>query len=96
MEYKDLIKAKQQNDNSVNTIPPHTNTISTGVYDTSPIDEAVMDKLFQGDAAIAKEYSHLEEEGPLATATLLLLGLAGSFAGVKMYQNNKQKENDEV
>ena len=62
MEYKDLIKAKQQNDNSVNTIPPHTNSISTGVYDTSPIDEAVMDKLFRGDAAIAKEYSHFEAE----------------------------------
>ena len=62
MEYKDLIKAKQQNDNSVNTIPPHTNSISTGVYNTSPIDEAVMDKLFRGDAAIAKEYSHFEAE----------------------------------
>ena len=33
---------------------------------------------------------------PLAPATLLLLGLAGGFAGVKMYQNNKQKENNEV
>lgn len=29
---------------------------------------------------------------PLAPATLLLLGLAGSFAGVKIYQNNKTKE----
>ena len=62
MEYKDLIKAKQQNDNSVNTIPPHTNSVSTGVYDTSPIDEAVMDKLFRGAAAITKEYSHFEAE----------------------------------
>lgn len=62
MEYKDLIKAKQQNDNSVNTIPPHTNSISTGVYDTSPVDEAVMDKLFRGAAAITKEYSHFEAE----------------------------------
>ena len=35
-------------------------------------------------------------EGPLAPATLLLLGLAGSFAGVKMYQNNKQKKEDEI
>lgn len=33
---------------------------------------------------------------PLAPATLLLLGLAGSFAGVKMYQNNKQKREDEI
>lgn len=31
-------------------------------------------------------------KGPLAPATLLLLGLAGSFAGVKIYQNNKTKE----
>ena len=30
--------------------------------------------------------------GPLAPATLLLLGLAGSFAGVKIYQNNKKEE----
>ncbi len=29
---------------------------------------------------------------PLAPATLLLLGLAGSFAGVKIYQNNKKEE----
>ena len=35
-------------------------------------------------------------EGPLAPATLLLLGLAGSFAGVKIYQNNKQKKEDEI
>ena len=31
-------------------------------------------------------------KGPLAPATLLLLGLAGSFAGVKIYQNNKKEE----
>lgn len=31
-------------------------------------------------------------QGPLAPATLLLLGLAGSFAGVKIYQNNKKEE----
>ena len=31
-------------------------------------------------------------KGPLAPATLLLLGLAGGFAGVKIYQNNKTKE----
>ena len=36
------------------------------------------------------------EGSPLAPATLLLLGLAGSFAGVKMYQNNKQKKEDEI
>ncbi len=30
--------------------------------------------------------------GPLAPATLLLLGLAGGFAGVKVYRNNKNKE----
>ena len=28
---------------------------------------------------------------PLAPATLLLLGLAGGFAGVKVYRNNKKK-----
>lgn len=32
------------------------------------------------------------EGSPLAPATLLLLGLAGSFAGVKIYQNNKKEE----
>ena len=31
-------------------------------------------------------------KGSLAPATLLLLGLAGSFAGVKIYHNNKNKE----
>ena len=31
-------------------------------------------------------------KGPLAPATLLLLGLAGSFAGVKIYHNNKKEE----
>ena len=29
---------------------------------------------------------------PLAPATLLLLGLAGGCAGVKVYRNNKKKE----
>ena len=29
---------------------------------------------------------------PLTPATLLLLGLAGGFAGVKVYCNNKKKE----
>lgn len=36
-----------------------------------------------------KQYS---VKGPLAPATLLLLGLAGGFAGVKVYRNNKNKE----
>ena len=36
-----------------------------------------------------KQYS---VKGPLAPATLLLLGLAGGFAGVKVYRNNKKKE----
>lgn len=42
--------------------------------------------------------SYLTSQGsaPLAPATLLLLGLAGGFAGVKMYQNNKQKKEDEI
>ena len=30
--------------------------------------------------------------GPIAPATLLLLGLAGGFAGVKIYKNNKKEE----
>lgn len=38
-----------------------------------------------------KEYS-VKGQAPLAPATLLLLGLAGSFAGVKIYQNNKKEE----
>ena len=29
---------------------------------------------------------------PIAPATLLLLGLAGGFAGVKIYRNNKKEE----
>ena len=34
----------------------------------------------------------VQGQGPLAPATLLLLGLAGGFAGVKVYRNNKKKE----
>ena len=34
----------------------------------------------------------LSVKGPLAPATLLLLGLAGGFAGVKVYRNNKKRE----
>ena len=30
--------------------------------------------------------------GPIAPATLLLLGLAGGFAGVKVYRNNKKED----
>lgn len=29
---------------------------------------------------------------PIAPATLLLLGLAGGFAGVKVYRNNKKED----
>ncbi|MGM9807992.1 MAG: hypothetical protein ACI3Z6_07925 [Candidatus Onthomorpha sp.] len=38
-----------------------------------------------------KEYS-VKGQAPLAPATLLLLGLAGGFAGVKVYRNNKKRE----
>ena len=31
-------------------------------------------------------------KGPIAPATLLLLGLAGGFAGVKIYRNNKKED----
>ncbi len=34
----------------------------------------------------------LSVKGPLTPATLLLLGLAGGFAGVKVYRNNKKRE----
>ena len=56
----------------------------------NPVDEASNDYggSFLGDPQSAGS--------PLAPATLLLLGLAGSFAGVKMYQNNKQKKEDEI
>ena len=62
MEYKDLIKAKEESNTSVNTIPPHTNNVSTGVYDTSPIDEYVINKMFQGAIDLTKTYNHLEAE----------------------------------
>ena len=32
------------------------------------------------------------EQAPIAPATLLLLGLAGGFAAVKVYHNTKKKE----
>ena len=31
-------------------------------------------------------------QAPIAPATLLLLGLAGGFAGVKIYRNRKKEE----
>ena len=31
-------------------------------------------------------------QSPIAPATLLLLGLAGGFAGVKVYRNNKKED----
>lgn len=39
-----------------------------------------------------KQYSVKGAAAPLAPATLLLLGLAGGFAGVKVYRNNKKRE----
>ena len=46
--------------------------------------------------AIADQSNHgiqtQTEDGPIAPATLLLLGLAGSFAGVKIYKSNKKEE----
>ena len=53
----------------------------------TPVDEA---------SNYTGTYLTPQESAPLAPATLLLLGLAGSFAGVKMYQNNKQKKEDEI
>lgn len=42
--------------------------------------------------AIADQSNHGIQTSPIAPATLLLLGLAGSFAGVKIYKNNKKEE----
>lgn len=45
--------------------------------------------------AIADQSNHgiQTQSNPIAPATLLLLGLAGSFTGIKMiYRNNKKKE----
>lgn len=33
-----------------------------------------------------------DSQAPIAPATLLLLGLAGGFAGVKVYRNNKKED----
>lgn len=35
------------------------------------------------------------EDGPVVPATLLLLGLAGGFAGLKIYNNTKKEEDYE-
>lgn len=45
--------------------------------------------------AIADQSNHgiqTQSSNPIAPATLLLLGLAGSFAGMKIYRNNKKEE----
>lgn len=44
--------------------------------------------------AIADQSNHgiQTQNNPIAPATLLLLGLAGSFAGVKIYKSNKKEE----
>lgn len=45
--------------------------------------------------AIADQSKHgiqQTQSNPIAPATLLLLGLAGSFAGVKIYKSNKKEE----
>ena len=44
--------------------------------------------------AIADQSNHgiQTQSNPIAPATLLLLGLAGGFAGVKIYKNNKKEE----
>lgn len=45
--------------------------------------------------AIADQSNHgiQTQSNPIAPATLLLLGLAGSFTGIKMiYRNNKKEE----
>ena len=40
----------------------------------------------------ADKNNSVKGQGPVAPATLLLLGLAGGFAGVKIYRNNKKEE----
>ena len=44
--------------------------------------------------AIADQNNHgiQTQNSPIASATLLLLGLAGGFAGMKIYKNNKKEE----
>lgn len=49
-------------------------------------------RTYSVDSPDSPEDKTNQVRGPLAPATLLLLGLAGSFAGVKIYQNNKKEE----
>lgn len=48
----------------------------------------------KASTAIADQSNHgiQTQSNPIAPATLLLLGLAGSFAGVKIYKSNKKEE----
>lgn len=45
-------------------------------------------------ANLIDQQNSVKGSGPLAPATLLLLGLAGGFAGVKVYRNNKQNKEE--
>ena len=47
---------------------------------------------YQGGFTDAERTKPNSVKGPIAPATLLLLGLAGSFAGVKIYKNNKKED----
>ena len=47
---------------------------------------------YQGGFTDAERTKPNSVKGPIAPATLLLLGLAGGFAGVKIYKNNKEEE----
>ena len=47
---------------------------------------------YQGGFTDAKRTKPNSVKGPIAPATLLLLGLAGGFAGVKIYRNSKKEE----
>ncbi len=46
---------------------------------------------FDGDKGRTTQNT-IKGAGPIAPATLLLLGLAGGFAGVKVYRNSKKEE----
>ena len=47
---------------------------------------------YQGGFTDAKRTKQNSVQGSVAPATLLLLGLAGGFAGVKVYRNNKKED----
>ena len=47
---------------------------------------------YQGGFTDAERSKPNSVKGPIAPATLLLLGLAGSFAGGKIYKNNKKED----